>query len=89
MVNPVSSAIAQQIPAANTFQPGRTNESPKVKELDERLETAQTKDTSSTRASDVNTKNSEPTRSFSSAQSTEDTGRSASSSRGSTVDISV
>lgn len=89
MVNPVMSGVAQQIPAANTFQPGSQNDAVKRTGQDERQNAAQTGDVNAARTQNVDTRNSEKTSALASNRN-EDTGRvSASSARGTTVDISV
>lgn len=90
MVNPVASGVAQQIPAATTFQPGSQNDAVKRGGQDERLNATQTGDVSASRVQNANDiRNSEKTSALAPSR-TEDTGRvSASSARGTTVDISV
>lgn len=84
MVYPVSSPLTQQIPAANTFQPGGQAEGPKRPEIEE------ASDSGSVRSQSVDTRNSEKSTVSASSSRAEDTGGvSASTERGTTVDLSV
>ncbi len=87
MVNPVSVGVQQQIPAANTFQPGGTTDAPKRTEQDNKL---QTSDDAPVRAKSVETSYEKKEVSASANNRAEDTGGvTASSSRGTELDITV
>lgn len=90
MVYPVSGAVAQQIPAANTFQPGSTADAQKRTEQDSKINSAQTQNTDTTRAQRLNARDEEKASVQTSSNRTQDTGSvRASTQRGTTLDLSV
>lgn len=89
MVYPVSGG-AQQIPAANTFQPGGQTPTVKNPAQDTRVESTKVSGTEPGRIQNTEDKTVQKNQVFASADRSQDTGGvSANSSRGSTIDISV
>lgn len=80
----VTSVSSPQIPAANTFKPGGTDENRQARETQEQSRKEQVTSVQETRRSE----RGEETRAASSSRS-EDTGTSARSARGSLVDLTV
>jgi hypothetical protein len=88
MVNPVMSGVSQQIPAATTFQPGG-NDAVKRQEQDDRLNATKTGDVETTRTQNLESHNSEKSAAPVTDRTGDTTRVSASSARGTTLDISV
>ena len=88
MVYPVSSAAPQQIPAANTFQPGSQTETTKRPEQDSRVTQSNEASAQSLTVKTLE-KDSAPIRASSSERSEDTGGVSGSTTRGTTFDLSV
>jgi hypothetical protein len=89
MVYPVSNTLSQQIPAANTFQPGGSVEQ-KRPEQDNRLDSTRTSGADTARSQKVEDRSLERSNVLASAERSEDTGGvSASNSRGTSLNITV
>jgi hypothetical protein len=90
MVYPVSGGLAQQIPAANTFQPGAQAVDNKNQAQENRLDTTKLSGTETARSQSTDTKNFQRNEVYSESGRSQDTGGvSASSSRGTSIDITV
>ncbi len=90
MVYPVSGAAAQQIPAANTFQPGAQAVDNKNQAQENRLDSTKLSGTETARSQETNTKSLQRNESYSDSGRAKDTGGvSANSSRGSSIDITI
>lgn len=88
MVYPVSNSLSQQIPAANTFQPGNVEQ--KRPEQDNRLDSTRTNGADTARSNNVETRGVEKSSVQASAERSQDSGGvSASSSRGTSLNITV
>jgi hypothetical protein len=89
MVYPVSGAAAQQIPAATTFQPG-AQQVQKNPEQESRLDSTKLSGTETARSQETDTKSLQRNESYSDSGRAQDTGGvTASSSRGTSLDITV
>jgi hypothetical protein len=90
MVYPVSSGVSQQLPIANSYQqPGATNETVKRPEDEKRPDESRSRDAEAARSQASQTKDYSQSRAVDDTRARDTGGVNASSSRGTSLDITV